>query len=220
MQVTGDLSRVIRNKDGLYEGDLRHYFRVVFFKAENLLNPYHNFMHLCYVFYLCFLACLFYKDKLTKRQIRNLLIAALFHDFDHTGKLDPDLINIALAIDGLREHILHQDEMEFENIATLMRGTQWPHVIPGDALTLEGQILRDADLCQVLQVVWMQPVIIGLSAEKGCSPIQMLALQPEFLSNLKFLTEWARSLFPTESIYSKINEAEDIFNILTEPLTD
>ena len=34
-----------------------------------------------HVTWLCYQAADFYRDRLTPRQIRNLLIAALFHDF-------------------------------------------------------------------------------------------------------------------------------------------
>jgi hypothetical protein len=56
-----------------------------------------------HVTWLCYQAAEFYRDRLTQRQIRNLLIAALFHDFDHPGHPhpgadDPDRINIGRSI--------------------------------------------------------------------------------------------------------------------------
>jgi len=60
-----------------------------------------------HVLWLCHQACRYYQNWLTARQLRNLLIAALFHDFDHPGhphpgERDPDRINIPIAIAGLR----------------------------------------------------------------------------------------------------------------------
>jgi len=106
--VAGDLSKIIANDERLYEGDLTLYFRTLFFKSRNLHNPYHNFRHMLHVLWLCHQACGYYQNRLTPRRMRNLLIAALFHDFDHPGhphpgEGDPDRINIPIAIAGLRQ---------------------------------------------------------------------------------------------------------------------
>lgn len=55
--VVGDLPQIIANEERLYEGDLVVYFRVLFFKADNLNHPYHNFRHMMHVLWLCHLAC-------------------------------------------------------------------------------------------------------------------------------------------------------------------
>jgi len=100
---TGDIPEIIGNDRGLYEGDLTGYFRALIFHATNLTRPYHNLRHMLHVTWLCYQAAEFYRDRLTQRQIRNLLIAALFHDFDHPGHPhpgadDPDRINIGRSI--------------------------------------------------------------------------------------------------------------------------
>ena len=112
--VTGDLPEIVGNEERLYEGDLSLYFRILFFESSNLNNPYHNFRHTLHVVWLCHKACLYYQEQLTPRQMRNLLIAAIFHDFDHPGhphrgEEDPDRINIDIAIAGLRRYILSSD---------------------------------------------------------------------------------------------------------------
>jgi hypothetical protein len=106
-ELTGDLPEIIGNEENLYEGNLILYFRILFYNSTNLKNPYHNFRHTLHVLWLCQKACRYYQKKLTPRQMRNLLIAALFHDFDHPGhphpgEQDPDRINIRIAIAGLR----------------------------------------------------------------------------------------------------------------------
>jgi hypothetical protein len=112
--VTGDLPKIIGNDERLYEGDLTLYFRTLFFRSLNLHNPYHNFRHMLHVLWLCHKACRYYQNELTSRQMRNLLITALFHDFDHPGhphpgENDPDRINIRIAIAGLRRYIMPTD---------------------------------------------------------------------------------------------------------------
>ena len=82
VEISGDLPKVIGNEDNLYEGNLTYYFQVLFFRANNLYNPYHNFRHMTHVLWLCYKACEYYSRELPPRQMRALLIAALFHDFE------------------------------------------------------------------------------------------------------------------------------------------
>ncbi len=88
-----------------------------------------------HVTWLCYKAAEYYRDRLTKRQIRNLLIAALFHDFDHPGRPDseaddPDGVNIGIAIAGLCRHIASEDRPFSLGDRSADRG---------DALPLHGQ---------------------------------------------------------------------------------
>lgn len=214
LEIRGSIPEIIKNKRGIYEGDLVHYFRIVFLCAENLNNPYHNLRHMCHVLWMCYLACIFYSKVLTKRQIRNLLIAALFHDFNHTGKTGPDKVNIDRAVIALRKYIGTEDTEELENIEALIKITEWPHTIPTGKLTLSGQILRDADYSQALNVSWIQEVIFGLAKEWGKTPTILLIDQSVFLQNLKFHTAWAQQMFPENLIQEKIDEVKEFLDIL------
>jgi hypothetical protein len=130
-ELTGDLPEIIGNEENLYEGNLILYFRILFYNSTNLKNPYHNFRHTLHVLWLCQKACRYYQKKLTPRQMRNLLIAALFHDFDHPGhphpgEQDPDRINIRIAIAGLRRHITAHDRASLPAIEALVEATHFP----------------------------------------------------------------------------------------------
>ena len=46
VEISGDLPKIIGNEENLYEGNLIYYLQVLFFKANNLYNPYHNFRHM------------------------------------------------------------------------------------------------------------------------------------------------------------------------------
>src|SRR3989344_3475929 len=120
-KVRGSIPEIIRNDADLYEGNLEDYFRSVFHHAGNLFNPYHNFRHMFHVLWLCYQACVFYAPKhaMTKREMRNLLIAALFHDFDHAGKAGPDSVNIKKAVSGLLRYIMPEDKEEYSRIAAI-----------------------------------------------------------------------------------------------------
>jgi hypothetical protein len=216
-QLTSSLPEAIRNDRKLYEGDLIHYARVLFHHAQNLSHPYHNFRHMFHVLWLVHDACQFYDSVLSPRQMRTALIAALFHDFNHCGMMGDDDLNIERAIRGLRKHVATEDQAYVDDIAELIRATQYPNVIPSDALDLCGKILRDADLSQAFSVAWIQQVVFGLAAEWGKKPVELLKLQEPFHRSLIFQTDWARQRFSQEAVDAKINEARELLELLEPP---
>ena len=213
-QVTSSLPEAIRNDKKLYEGDLVYYARVLFHHAQNLSHPYHNFRHMFHVVWLVYESCQFYDGELTQRQMRNALIAALFHDYNHSGMMGDDDLNIERAIRGLRRHVAGEDQPHHEKIIELIRATQYPNVTPSDQLDLCGKILRDADLSQAFSVAWIQQVVFGLAAEWGKKPIEVLKLQEPFHKSLTFQTEWARQRFSQAAVDAKIQEARELLELL------
>lgn len=205
---------IVLNDEYLYEGNLAHYFQVVFRHARNLDNPYHNFRHLFHMLWLAYNACKFYAHILTKRQMRNLLIASLFHDFDHSGKAGNDDLNIEIAIRGLQKHIAPEDAIYFDDICKIIRPTQYPYVVSADTLDLSAQIMRDADVSQVFSTAWIQQVIFGLAKEWGMDPIKVLEMQEPFLSKVVFTTDWAKGLFGPKVVKDKVAEAHALVAIL------
>ncbi len=215
LEIQGNIPEIVRNDGSVYEGNLTYYFQAVFDNARNLNNPYHNFRHMCHALWLCYQACLCYRMVLSKREMRNLLIAALFHDFNHTGKPGSDEINIAKAIAGLEKHLALEDKEYRDDIGYLITLSEYPYKIPSGEVSLLVQILRDADISQALSVAWIQQVVFGLSMEWGKSPLEVLEMQGEFHKNLKFYTEWAKQMFPPWVIKKKIAEAKDLVDLLT-----
>jgi hypothetical protein len=212
------LPQVVRNEGNVFEGSLEHYFRVIFFHARNLLLGYHNFRHMLHVFWTCYEACIYYSvyapGSLTPREMRNLLIAALFHDFDHSGMMGDDDLNIERATRGLRKYVAEEDKIFLEDIESILKPTQFPYIIPSEKIRLSAQILRDADMSQALNPAWIQQVILGLSTEWNKKPVEVLAMQPAFLRSIKFQSEWAKKRFSPEMIEEKAQEAEHLLEIL------
>ena len=212
---------VVKNVEGVYEGDLAHYYWVIFNFAKNLNNSYHNFRHLFHMVWLCYTACQYYipRGLMTKREARNLVIGASFHDFDHSGKGGHDDLNIIAAIRGLEKHILEEDMPYFAEICSIIRPTEYPYVVEAKGLSLLAQIMRDADVSQVFSTAWIQQVIFGLGNELGLTPMQMLKMQEPFISKLEFTTDWAKERFGDLVVKEKLEEVRDLVSLSEKPVS-
>jgi hypothetical protein len=205
-----NIPQIVENKNNYYEGNLIHYYKVIMDKSKHLKNTYHNFRHTFHVLWMCHDACMFYGESLTPRAKRNLLIAALFHDYDHTGRSGNDDINIQLAIRGLKNNIHESDVPYLSIIEELIITTEFPHknkIMINDEDSLIS-ILRDADLSQAFSDAWVQQVIFGLANEMNLEPMQVFRMQESFLKNLQFNSTWAKNKFTQEMINEKIEESK------------
>ena len=213
-QSCGTIPAVINNDLDVYEGDLQHYFRAMLFKAKNLGHPYHNLRHMLHVTYECHDACVFYQNQLSPRARRNVMVAAMMHDFDHCGVTGHDDLNLVRAKRALREHGAVEDREHILGIDDIIDGTQFPYKGPTGKLSLEAQILREADAMQTFSLAWLQQIIVGLSAEMGITWRQMLEGQEEFIASLEFHTDWAKQRVPPEMIAEKIKEVRALLKII------
>jgi hypothetical protein len=213
-KTRGGIPALVRNDEQLYSGNLVEYFRALFYDAKNLDLPYHNFRHMLHVTWLCHEACRFYQHELSMRKRRDLLIAALFHDFDHSGMSGNDALNIRRAIEGFRAHVQPEDRHRMAYIVRLIGATEYPHTVPSHELDLSSLIIRDADLSQSMSVAWIQHVIFGLAREWGKKPIEVLRGQEAFMSKLEFHTEWAQKMFPPAELRAKIEETRELLELL------
>ncbi len=205
---------LILNEEGLYEGDLRYYFKLVF-NAPNVNNPYHNFRHLLHVTWEAHNALLFYKNhsdyKIFKKAARALLIAALFHDYGHKGVMGGDHENIVTAINAVRKFILDEDKNLLSGIEKLIAATEYP-LIDCD-LSMPVQIIRDADMSQAFSDTWMQQMVFGLAREYKISATDFLKQQLIFIPNIKFYTEWAKEKFDPQK-EEKVSEVKALLEIV------
>jgi hypothetical protein len=186
-----DIIRMIKNEDDLYEGDLKAYFNLIM-KSPNAYAPYHNVRHMLHVFWESYDGAIYM--KLNKREMRNLLISALFHDYNHMGVKGDDSINIERAFEALDQHLLEEDRPYIDIIKKTISSTKYPYN-PNEKFTENELILRDADQSQTFSSVWIQSVLYGLGKELEMTYEQMLRLQIPFLENMKFYTKWGLSRF-------------------------
>lgn len=109
--------------------------------------PYHNNSHM---FYMAWLADRLYQSLPLEEQFRwhprEMICAALFHDFNHSAGAEPDAVNIERALEGWRQAYAAVKPVGLDPVTVeeLIRTTQYPYTSPpkGD----EAKCLRDADL--------------------------------------------------------------------------
>ena len=213
---TGSIAVIANNDEGFYEGDLWHYLRLVFL-APNIHHGYHGLRHMLHVLWACYEAVRHYLalGGITKREARNLLIAALFHDYDHVGRGGNDAVNIVRAIAALREHVMPEDEPYLEEIIAIIEATEFPHKDLGDSPSLSQLIVRDADISQVFGPAWIGIILAGFGSELGKTPIEMLEQQIGFLSEVEFHTDFGKVYFGERAIVAKIAETKALLVGLT-----
>lgn len=204
-----DMDDVLNDSWEICKGDLWHYAYAII-HAKSASNPYHNARHPLHTTWLLYQACRYLVEKkiISRRDARNVLIAGMLHDIRHSGlgtDRVPDHINIANAVQALKEIALPRDRLHIPAISSYMWATEFPHRPESESgeITLLHELIRDCDTAQVFSDSWIQQVLIGLSAEWDIEPIEMLTRQLAYLKNLAFTTTWAQQAFPTEVIRAK-----------------
>ena len=179
----------------LTECKLDKYFSVL--ALHNTANSagYHNFNHIKTVVIYCYEMVLFTYFENSDR--RALLLAALFHDFNHSqGKFD-DTYNVSIAIDNMKKWCLGIESAYTIDLATeLMRATEVPHVIPDDKLTELQKVIQDADCLQMCSDDFIQTTLIGYCQQEFGSLDFKKNLEGElkFLPTLKYHTKTAQKI--------------------------
>ncbi|MFM2395252.1 MAG: hypothetical protein RLZZ546_3235 [Bacteroidota bacterium] len=162
---------------------------------SNLLNdnkannaPYHNLNHT-----LCVIKNVYYianQENCIKKEITTLVLAAIYHDFNHSQGAKKDDENIKEAIKALKKYV----EDNTDTIEELIKATQYPYVIEDKDLSPLQKIIKDADVMQIFEDNYIQQVILGLSTELKMSVKDFLGMQSKFLDNLKYYTKAAQDI--------------------------
>lgn len=169
-------------------------FRNVLAKNKSNWIPYHNWYHTCSVMVNCYDGAAYH--DLSFDTARDLLIAALFHDFDHSaGKMD-DIGNINQALLGLTE--LCDGLYNVNKIGKFIQCTEYPFI--HEPICIEQRILRDADLMQCIMPDAENMILHHLrrEVEERNGPIDFhfwVRAQIDFLSNVKFYTKWGEDIY-------------------------
>lgn len=158
-------------------------------------NPYHNNMHNLTVFENCMKLFDIYRKEYDLKSIDLIEIglAALFHDFNHSGGKLKDDENIKLAVIGLKKFLSEHPEFNVneDNVINILESTEFPH--KDLELNILQKIIRDADTMGGISDNWFN-VVTSLSAEMGKNFIEFIPIQIKFLDMAKFNTPYCNKM--------------------------
>lgn len=191
------LIKIFNNDENLYAGgDLWYYAKKIFF-AKNVKNGFHGYDHMTHV--VCEVYDAIQIAKINPVYARALLIAAIFHDYGHSGDgSKSDSFNIERAVKAVKRHLQKDDKPHIKFIISLVRSTEWSNVVGHNTLEQDIfiNILRDADMSYMFSDSWMHFVIFGLSTEQKKSPSDILEIQTPFLEHkVRFYSQWGKAKF-------------------------
>lgn len=184
------------------DGDaLPRAFRYIVENNKSNAAPYHSLHHMLRVMYHCNDGAVYH--NLDSKSRINLLVAALFHDFNHTQGKSKDDVNVQIAIAGVQawyhSNPLNETNVNIDKVVEIIKATQYPYVIPAEDLTIEQKIIRDADLMPSLEVDWINTMIVGLKEEMGVeSFLHMVEGQQRFHEGIKMCSTWGQAVYEKE----------------------
>jgi hypothetical protein len=173
-------------------------------KSKDL--PYHNWYHTMCMVNRCLDGANYH--NLPYRSMRSLFVAALFHDYNHSGGEEEDSINIFRAINGLKNCGVTQG-VYLHEVEEIIRVTEYPYVL--EPVCIEHRIIRDADLMQGFFIeTWEAMIIDGLREEMQVklkaeiTRSEMCLGQIEFLRKAVAHSKWGYSEFFEKENMSKL----------------
>lgn len=195
--------------DIIREFKMDEYLNILLKENKSNYAPYHNINHLLCVTKYCYL---FGKEEgVSKKELRVLVTAGLFHDFNHSEGKKTDDKNIAEAKKCVEKYV---DSDDIEDVNVLIEATQYPYVIDVKDLSLSQKIIRDADFMQTFEDNFIHQVVFGLAKEIGKEPIDFLSMQKSFISSMEFNTNTAKKY--TKSKLEKLEDNVDYLIKITK----
>ena len=201
----------------------------IFYEAKTYIlennlveNDYHNNEHMINVFNNAMVLFNHYKDEYKLPPYHKLVLglAALFHDFDHSGGKLKDSENIELALEALKEFLVTQVNFArvtisksdlYDDIKNIIVATEFPHLdIDLDILQ---KIIRDADTMGGIIDGW-KSVVANLASEYNKSIEEFIPTQIKFLDTVKFNTDYCNGLLKNnkEKIIEELNKMSTTLN--------
>lgn len=183
--------------------DLVEYLDILLYENPSNNRPYHNLYHILCVTDFCYKIG---KDcGLNDRDLRTLMLAALFHDFGYYSKVDSE--NIIKAIEYFKEYS-HESEYTNKNVVKIIQATQYPYVIDEANLNMSQKIIRDADLLQWTKKNFIDQVLFGLSKEMDMPLNKFVVGQKNFMLGMTFYTSMGQSIYDN-NITKKLKDLEE-----------
>jgi hypothetical protein len=174
---------------------------------KGIKNIYHNNNHMINVLNNSKMLFNIYQKKynLTNNDKFILVIASLFHDFNHSGGKLTDNENIKNALIGLK-NFLEENELDnyYSNIKNLIECTEFPH--KKIELTVLQKIIRDADTISGIRDGW-ENIIKNLAEESNIELKEFIPIQIKFLNTINFNMKYSNDLLKKnkKDIIKKLN---------------
>ncbi len=157
-------------------------------------NAYHNNKHMIDVFNNAMTLFDEYQKEyeLTKNDKLHLGLAALFHDFNHSGGKLKDDENIEIALAELKKWLDATDNSKlYKAVKKIIIATEFPHKdINTDILQ---KIIRDADTMGGITEDYIS-IVKSLAKEYGKTLGEFIPTQIKFLNTVKFNTDYCNEL--------------------------
>jgi len=172
---------------------LQKAFKYILLNGKSNDNPYHDLNHLMTVMKYCYQGAI--AEGVEGKELRELLVTALFHDINHSGGKKTDEENIKESKRIIKKFVeVEGVDVDIDIMNNIIDATQYPYTIDGKDLDVRQSIIRDADLMQVYEYNWVQQNIGGLSSELNIDFIDFLKPQRKFIESVEFNTKWGKDL--------------------------
>lgn len=173
---------------------LKKAFKYIILNNKSNGAPYHNLNHLLTVTKGVYDGMQFEglgKDK----RIKEMLLTAIFHDFNHSAGKKTDDKNIAEAKKSLRKFLKEEKiEADIVFMEKILDATQYPYVLEVKDLDIYQKIVRDADIIQNFMENWIHQSVFGISQELNLNFISFIQNHKKFFATMKFNTAWGKQL--------------------------
>jgi len=162
-------------------------------ESKSNFSPYHNLNHNITV--TVFSYYIGKIEKISSKEMKELLIAAIFHDFNHSAGESKDDINVKNAKKGIKEFIeKNKIVVDLDAIDKILDATEFPYKVNEEDLNIQQKIIRDADLTQLFEPTRLQANFLGLQKEQKIEYKKQLENQEKFYKVLKFRTKLGKTL--------------------------
>lgn len=198
----------------IYDFGLQNELMYIVNSNQSNYLPYHNLRHTLNVFECCYdIYSKYFNYDVPYKACRDLLIAALFHDFNHSGGLLEDSINVQIAILNMKNHfkgILNEEHIDA--IGDILNATKYPYE-NDEFLTIRQMVIRDADLAQAASSDFIYFVCGLFEENKSIASIKtVIKSSIEFNKSNRFILKESIDLYE-EKRQQNIVELEKILKM-------
>ena len=157
-------------------------------------NAYHNNKHMIDVFNNAMILFDEYQKEygLNLNDKLHLGLAALFHDFNHSGGKLKDDENIEIALSELKKYLDATNNSHlYKVVEKIIIATEFPH--KDIHLGILQKIIRDADTMGGISKDWVS-IVKSLAKEYNKTLEEFIPTQIKFLDTVKFNTDYCNEL--------------------------